>query len=197
VTALEHAVAAAARDLRELGARFALIGGLAVSARAEPRLTRDADFAVAVDTDADAEALVRQLMSRGHRLVASIEQTSTARLASVRLTQAETDHSVVIDLLFASSGIESDVVTNAEVLAILPGLELPVASTGHLIALKLLARDDRLRPTDADDLDALARVASATDWEVAKSAVEAIASRGFHRGRDLQGSLTRLRTGMN
>ena len=40
---------------------FALIGGLAVSARSEPRFTRDADFAVSVGSDAEAEddALVR------------------------------------------------------------------------------------------------------------------------------------------
>jgi hypothetical protein len=36
---LEDALAQAARDLDALGARWAVIGGLAVSARAEPRLT--------------------------------------------------------------------------------------------------------------------------------------------------------------
>jgi len=45
---LIDAVAAACDDLRELGAEFAIVGGLAVSARAEPRLTRDLDVAVSV-----------------------------------------------------------------------------------------------------------------------------------------------------
>ena len=40
---------------------FALIGGLAVSARTEPRFTRDADFAVALAGDAEAEALMNAL----------------------------------------------------------------------------------------------------------------------------------------
>ena len=37
---------------------------------------------------------------------------------------------------------------------------MPVASTGHLIAMKLLARDDRRRPADYDDLRSLAEVAT-------------------------------------
>lgn len=40
---------------------FALVGGLAVSARTEPRFTRDADLAVALASDAEAEALIREL----------------------------------------------------------------------------------------------------------------------------------------
>ena len=42
--------------LREVTGHLALIGGLAVSARTEPRFTRDADLAVAVTSDAEAEA---------------------------------------------------------------------------------------------------------------------------------------------
>jgi hypothetical protein len=42
-------------DLRELGARWALVGGLAVSARAEPRTTRDIDVAIVVGSDSEAE----------------------------------------------------------------------------------------------------------------------------------------------
>jgi hypothetical protein len=43
------------------GVRCALVGGLAVSARTEPRFTRDADLAVAVASDAEAESLIRAL----------------------------------------------------------------------------------------------------------------------------------------
>lgn len=48
-------------DLGTLGRRFALVGGLAVSVRTEPRLTRDADLAVLVADDRDAEALAAAL----------------------------------------------------------------------------------------------------------------------------------------
>jgi hypothetical protein len=99
----------------------------------------------------------------------------------------------VVDLLFASSGIEPEIVAAADLMEVLTGLTLPVASTGHLIAMKLLARDDRRRPTDADDLRALSEVARPSDWDVAANAVRAITARGFHRGRDLSAALDELR----
>jgi len=42
------AAALAASQLAELDARFAVIGGLAVGARGEPRYTRDVDLAIGV-----------------------------------------------------------------------------------------------------------------------------------------------------
>jgi hypothetical protein len=63
----------------------------------------------------------------------------------------------VTDLLFASSGIEPEIVAAAEELLVLPDLTQSVATVGHLLAMKLLARDDRHRPADADDLAALRR----------------------------------------
>ena len=70
---------------------------------------------------------------------------------------------LVLDLLFASCGFENEIVEGADTIVVLPGLSLPIASVGHLMAMKLLARDDRHRPTDADDLRALRAVATATD----------------------------------
>jgi len=61
VTALETALRQICCDLTEAHASFALVGGLAVSARTEPRFTRDADIAVAVASDAEAEGLTRDL----------------------------------------------------------------------------------------------------------------------------------------
>jgi hypothetical protein len=91
-------------DLRELGRRFALVGGLAVSARTEPR-------------------------------------------------------------------------------------PVPVARLGHLIALKVLARDDRTRPQDRVDLAALLTQADAAALGEAREALTLVARRGFQRGRDLLAGL--------
>ena len=41
----------AAADLEAIGARWAVIGGLAVAFRAEPRFTKDVDLTVAVEDD--------------------------------------------------------------------------------------------------------------------------------------------------
>ena len=168
----------------------ALVGGLAVSARAEPRFTRDADLAVAVFDDAESEQLVHHFLTSGFTLRALLEHTGTARMSGARL---QDEDGVDIDVLTASSGIELEVVAQSEVLEIVPGLTLPVARVGHLIALKLLSVAPG-RETDAADLRALAQVATDEEWTRATQAVEMIGDRGFSRGRDLQRALTELRT---
>ena len=55
MTPLQFAVRCVLDDLATQ--RLALVGGLAVSARAEPRFTRDVDLAVAVVSDDEAERL--------------------------------------------------------------------------------------------------------------------------------------------
>lgn len=195
MTALETALRQICVDLTETPSSFALVGGLAVSARTEPRFTRDADIAVAVLDDAEAERLVRSLHGRGYSVGALVEQEAAGRIATVRLTRSLEPASPVIDLLFASSGIESEVVAEAEAIELLPKVRIRVATTGHLIALKVLARDDLTRPQDVGDLRALLRVASPADVTRARTALTLIAERGYHRGRDLQSEMeTLLRT---
>jgi predicted nucleotidyltransferase len=176
-------IARALADLAAEGAPCALVGGLAVSAWVDPRTTRDIDLAVAVRDDRHAEQLVRSLCARGYRLRALIEQDAVGRLSAARLVREE--GAVVIDLLFASSGVEPELVAAAEHVEILPGLMVPLATVGHLMALKLLARDDRSRPQDADDLRRLLAVASDAEMARCVEALSLITARGFHRGRDL------------
>ena len=121
-----------------------------------------------------------------------LEQDATDRLATVRLTSARSAGDIMIDLLFASSGIEPEIVASADPLEISPGLIVPVATIGHLIAIKLLARDDLTRPQDLADLRALVDVAAADDITLAREAVALITERGFHRDRDLASGLADL-----
>jgi hypothetical protein len=72
-TRLLAALRRTAEALDELGQAWALVGGLAVSVRSEPRFTRDIDVAVAVSDDLAAEALVSQLIAGGFRLRLSLE----------------------------------------------------------------------------------------------------------------------------
>ncbi len=110
----------------------------------------------------------------------------------MRLTRSIDRAFPVIDLLFASSGIEPELVDAAERLELLSNLTIPVARTGHLIALKVLSRDDVARPQDIVDLRALLRSASRADLARAREAVALIVARGYHRGRDLVSELTTL-----
>jgi len=192
VTSLEAALRRITTELAAAHVPFALVGGLAVSVRTEPRFTRDADLAVALATDAEAEALIHSLRARDYGIEAVVEQEAVGRLATVRLTRSGEPGAPVVDLLFASSGIESEVVADAEPIDVLPRLRMGVARTGHLIALKVLSRDDVGRPQDLVDLRALLRVASAAEFTRARQSLALIAARGYHRGRDLTAELNRL-----
>ena len=190
---LESVLRAAVLDLAALRLRWAVVGGLAVSARTEPRFTRDVDLVIAVSDDQDAEQAVHSLQRRGYHVHTLVEQEAAGRLATARLIPpGEGEAGVVLDVLFASSGIEPEIADAAEVLELLPGLRVPVASAGHLIALKLLSRDDRTRPQDRVDLGALLRVATPADLDETRDGAALIHARGFQRDRDLSLDLEQL-----
>jgi predicted nucleotidyltransferase len=193
VNRLLRELSSIASSLHAAGARFAVVGGLAVSARAEARFTRDVDLAVAVDSDLEADRLLRVLREAGYELLELHEQERIGRLAGARLAPAggRADE-LVVDLLFASTGIEREIVDAAEQLELAPGVGLPVAVVGDLLAMKLLARDDRSRPTDADDLRRLLAAARPNDLERARQAVRWIEERGAARGRKLSSGLEAL-----
>ncbi|HWG01072.1 MAG TPA: nucleotidyl transferase AbiEii/AbiGii toxin family protein [Trebonia sp.] len=116
-TPIESALRQAVADLGTLKVRWALIGGLAISVRSVPRFTKDLDFAVAVAADSEAEDVVHRLRERGYQPAEILEQNYVERLSGVRLERAGSD--VVVDLLFASSGIENEVVARATRLEVL------------------------------------------------------------------------------
>ncbi len=196
MTSLETALREIDTDLVRAGVSHALVGGLAVSVRTQPRFTRDADLAVAVTSDTEAEALIHELRTRNYRVEAIVEQDAVGRLATVRLTRSNEPHPPVLDLLFASSGIEPEVVAAAEPIELLPNLRMGVARTGHLIALKVLSRDDVGRPQDLVDLRALLSVATPVELARARDALMLIAARGYHRGRDLASEMNALSPAM-
>ena len=184
-------------DLAAADARFAVVGGLAAGSRTEPRFTRDVDLAVAVEDDSDAETLVRELLAPGYRAVSVLEQEATGRLSTVRLLPPDgVSAGAGVDLLFASCGIEPEIVAAAEHIQLAPGLTLPVAQTGHLIAMKLLS-DSPQRPQDRVDLVRLLQHADESDLASAESAVALIERRGFARGRDLTALLAELRQSLS
>jgi len=192
MTRVEQVVGELVRALAGSGRRFALIGGLAVSARAEPRFTRDVDFAVAAAGDREAEAVLHGLVQLGYTVGSTVEHDDGRRLATARLLPpGETQQGVVADLLFASSGIEPELAAMADALEILPGLVVPVAKVGHLIALKVLS-EAADRPQDAVDLRALAEIATESDLETSKQALALIEARGFARGKRLRDEFVRL-----
>jgi hypothetical protein len=180
-TKLERALAAAVVDIAAEGRRFALVGGLAVSVRAEVRFTRDVDLAVAVDDDAEAEALVYSLKLRGYTTIASVEHEAQARLATIRLRSPQ---GVKVDLLFASSGIEREIIERATIVELPSVGALPIACSEELLALKVLSMDEE-RLQDRIDARNILRIDTGLDLERVRANLRLIEARGYGRRQDL------------
>ena len=193
MTALASALRLAASELDALTARFALVGGLAVSVRTEPRFTRDLDLVVAVESDRKAEELVRALMGRNWELLAQVEQDATERFATARLVlpREQVAEGLVADLLFASSGIEREIVAAAEPIEVFPDCVVPVATCSHLLALKVLSQA-ATRPQDRIDAHSLLAGMTESDLLAARAALRSIERLGFQRGKDLTRELDDL-----
>ncbi|MEE8366940.1 MAG: hypothetical protein V3S30_01350, partial [Thermoanaerobaculia bacterium] len=94
---------------------------------------------------------------------------------------APDDLGIGVDLLFASSGIETEIVEMAEILEIFEGLKIPVAATGHILIMKILAG----RPYDLEDAKRLFAFTTEGDLELARQAADLISQRGFDRRKNL------------
>jgi hypothetical protein len=187
-TKLEQTLAGANVHLAAAGRSFALVGGLAVSVRAEVRFTRDVDLAVAVHDDADAESLVYALKLHGYTAIASVEHEARGRLATIRLRSVD---GVKVDLLFASSGIEHETVERATMIQ-LPSIgAVPIARAEELLSLKVLSMTDE-RLQDRIDARNLLRMNDNLDLDQVRDNLRLIAERGYARGQDLHMKLATL-----
>jgi hypothetical protein len=182
----EGALARIALELGRRGRSFALVGGLGVSIRGEVRFTRDVDVAIAVASDAETEALIRELTASGYAIL--VEQEERKRLATVRL---RSPNGVVVDLLAASAGIEREIVERATTVMVEGVGAIPVARAEELLAMKVLSMTDA-RPQDRiDALNLLACNATLRLDEV-QELLATIEQRGFHREQDLTEKLRRV-----
>lgn len=176
--------------LRKLNVKFAMVGGIAVSLRTVERFTKDVDFAISVASESEAESIVDSLREAGFRIAMFLEKEEDGRLMTVRLKSGD-DFEVYVDLLFATSGIENEVVAGATDLEVFPGLVGQLATISALVAMKVLSADWKSRPQDIIDLQNLIQVASSNDIAEARGLLDLITVRGFNRGKDLQKDLDR------
>ncbi len=171
-----------------MGVKFAIIGGVAVSIRTIERFTKDLDIAISVQTDREAEEIVLSLSHLGYFAETVIEQDEANRLATVRFSFAGPPK-ILIDLLFASAGIEPEIVVAAEEAEIFPGLYGMVATVPSLIALKVLSADNIRRMQDIIDIQHLIKEASPQELTDARHLLDLITTRGYNRNKDLQKDL--------
>jgi hypothetical protein len=185
VTRLEQALVRLVSDLQAGKFRWALVGGFAVTLRSEPRSTRDIDVALAVAGEQEASAAALHLRLRGYRdhPEGAVIEHKDGRLATVRFISppVQGGSGSAIDLLITSSGVEQEVVAGADLLEVLPQLWIPVARSGHLLALKVLAG----RPKDLIDIHSLLRDIDLAELRLAWDTLALIEQRGFHRDKKL------------
>jgi hypothetical protein len=184
----ESALAAIAHHLGRRGRPFALVGGLAVSLRAEVRFTRDVDLAIVASDDAEVERLVYDLRSDGYVALVLVEHEARNRLSTVRLASPS---GIVVDLLVASSGIEAEVVQRATPFVFDEAGEILVARAEELLAMKTLSMTER-RPQDRIDAANLVLFSEGLDLAAVRDNLDRITERGFHRGQDLRAKLDSL-----
>ena len=156
-----------------------------MSVRAEVRFTRDVDLVVCVADDSEAELLTYELRSVGYVPVASVEHEKRHRLSTIRLMSPS---GVKVDLLFASSGIESEIVDNATLVDVGTAGVVPVASAEELLAMKILSMTDA-RLQDRIDAQRLLQFTPALDISRVREHLARITERGYAREQDLDAKL--------
>lgn len=175
--------------LARLGVKFAVVGGIAVSFQAIERLTKDLDLAVAVHDDQESQKIVFEFSQLGYLTEDVFEHEDLNRMATVRMISPGVNP-MFVDLLFASSGIENEIVELAEEGHLFSNINVRVATISSLIALKVLsAREGRMK--DIVDLQSLFEVASPEDITAARSLLDLITTRGYNRNKNLQNDLDR------
>jgi hypothetical protein len=106
-----------------------------------------------VDNDDQAEQCIHGFVQQGYVVLSAVEQEATHRLATARLRHPD---AVVCNLIFATCGIESEVVASAERVELFPGKWVTTATAESMVAMKILSATAK-RPRDLGDLQAILR----------------------------------------
>jgi hypothetical protein len=133
------------RRLNELGAKYIVIGGLAIIATGMARTTGDMD--ILMDTSAENEARVfKALEVLADRAVMELDAGDVAKYTVVRVVDE-----IVVDLMESACGVQYSDVAGQVVIREIEGVSVPFASPRLLWRMKAPTR----REKDAPDLSFL------------------------------------------
>ena len=180
---LGNTLADAATWLAAENIAYALIGGLAVSLRGQPRVTADVDMVIAVDVER-ALLLVAALEHSNFRPLFADVTDVVQQSFILPLRHRRTN--VKVDLAIGLSGFEQQAIARAERLSV-AGTMVSVATAEDLLIMKAMAG----RPQDDVDLRGLVVAQGAyLDWDyclkIAAELGEAIGQPLAERVRDLR-----------
>jgi hypothetical protein len=166
------------------GVAYAVIGGCARNAYAEPRATKDVDFVAAGDAQSYA-AVEAALSAIGFARASAVEAPSEAVPDLVLYCDGSRRR---IDVLFAKTDFERSALTRSEIRAPYRSIALPIVSPEDLLVYKLIAGRTQDWADIENVLAALAIEGRAVDWTYVEGwcAEWDIAERAV-RARALQG----------
>ena len=146
--------------LDDLCVPFALIGGHAVNAWLEPRVTADVD--VTIEANAALLAGIKtRLLSLGYRVAREHGVSLPSGPDFIRWVSC--DGALVVEMQVAKTHLQSRVIERA----VRRDGSIPVATPEDLLVLKLIAN----RPKDQADISGLVAL-SAMDWPYVQQAAE-------------------------
>ena len=123
------------RALNERGARYVVVGGMAVIHAGFVRATEDIDLLV--DASPDNFDRIREALSvLPDQAVRDVQPTDLDRYVVVRVADE-----VVVDLMKSACGVEYAEAIEAVETAVIQGVEVPFASPELLLRLKRTARE--------------------------------------------------------
>jgi hypothetical protein len=148
--------------LERLGWRFCFIGGLAVQAWGEPRLTRDIDISLMTGFGGEFEYIDGLLARYEARLPDTREFALRTRTLLLR-----SPHGVGVDVSLAALPYEDGMIARAVRVEFAPGKPLLVCSAEDLVVTKLFAGRD----TDVRDARSVAVRQPGLNWSFIERAL--------------------------
>jgi hypothetical protein len=151
---------AARAAVEEAGLAFAVIGGCARNAYAEPRATKDVDLVVEVD--ADRYSLLEEALARRGFHCATAVGDRDEPVPDLCLYRDGEGRRV--DVLFAHTSLERSALARSEPREPYAGVEIAVVSPEDLMVYKLIADRPQDRADIAAVVGALTLAGRAIDW---------------------------------
>jgi predicted nucleotidyltransferase len=173
-----------AEFLKVQGIAFALIGGLAVAVRGEPRSTLDVDIIIDCDVEQGLQLVTQLNASKFRPLFEGVEQVVKTGLL---LPIVHREFGIKVDIALGMSGFEQEAIRQSTI-TVIGATNIPVVRSEYLIVMKQLAA----RARDIDDIAKIfIRQGKHLDWNLTKRLASQL---GEAVGDDLLGPLTELRS---
>lgn len=151
---------AARAAVEEAGLAFAVIGGCARNAYAEPRATKDVDLVVEVDPERYPR-LEEALLRRGFRRATAVGDPEEP---VPDLCLYRDDAGQRVDVLFAHTSLERSALERSEPREPYAGVEIAVVSPEDLMVYKIIADRPQDRADVAAVIGALTLAERPIDW---------------------------------